>query len=150
PLAIARNSTANGGNCNGGRSNVVADFTTSLTRPKNLTFIINDVDNPYDSIEVKVYSNGDLVPFTFELADSIKSIVQTTDPPSTPVSVANFNGGRNGVWGEAYGWNTLNIATRDLDNEKGTITFNVDPYVYVDSVVMTHMIRGNRNDINAA
>lgn len=151
PLAIARNSTANGGNCDGGRSNVVADFTTSPTRPKRLSFIINDVDNPYDSIEVKVYSNGDLVPFTFELADTIiKSFVQTTDPPSTPVTIANFNGGRNGVWGESYGWQVLDPSLRDVDNEKGRIVFRVNPNVYVDSVVMTHIIRGNRNDINAA
>lgn len=148
PLAIARNSTANGGNCKGGRSNVVADFTTSLTRPKGLTFTINDVDNPYDSIEVKVYSNGSLVPFTFQLADPINSFVQTTN--SGTVTIANFNGGRNGVWGEAYGWQVTNSSLRDLDNEKGTIYFTVDPNVYVDSVVMTHIIRNNRNDINAA
>ena len=148
PLAIARNSTANGGNCNGGRSNVVADFTASLTRPKGLRFTINDIDNPYDSIEVKIYSNGDLVPFTFELADPINSFVQTTN--SGTVTIANFNGGRNGVWGEANGWQVINPSLRDLDNEKGTIYFTVDPNVYVDSVVMTHIIRGTRNDINAA
>jgi len=148
PLAIARNSTANGGNCNGGRSNVVADFTASLTRPKGLRFTINDIDNPYDSIEVKIYSNGDLVPFTFELADPINSFVQTTN--SGTVTIANFNGGRNGVWGEANGWAVIDPSTRDLDNEKGTIYFTVDPNVYVDSVVMTHIIRGTRNDINAA
>jgi len=148
PLAIARNSTANGGNCNGGRSNVVADFTASLTRPKGLSFTINDVDNSYDSIEVKIYSNGFLVPFTFELADPINSFVQTTN--SGTVTIANFNGGRNGVWGEANGWQVINPSLRDLDNEKGTIYFTVDPNVYVDSVVMTHIIRSNRNDINAA
>lgn len=148
PLAIARNSTANGGNCNGGRSNVIADFTASLTRPKGLSFTINDVDNSYDSIEVKIYSNGFLVPFTFELADPINSFVQTTN--SGTVTIANFNGGRNGVWGEANGWQVINPSLRDLDNEKGTIYFTVDPNVYVDSVVMTHIIRSNRNDINAA
>ena len=152
PLAIARNSTANGGNCDGGRSNVVADFTTSPTRPKGLSFTINDVDNPYDSIEVKVYSNGDLVPFIFALnvSDYDTSFVQTTDFPHEPITIANFNGGRNGVWGESYGWQVLNPSLRDVDNEKGSIHFRVVPNVYVDSVVMTHIIRGNRNDINAA
>ncbi len=148
PLAIARNSTANGGNCNGGRSNVVADFTASLTRPKGLSFTINDVDNPYDSIEVKVYSNGSLVDFVFDLGDPINGFVQTTN--SGIVTIANFNGGRNGVWGEANGWQVINPSLRDLDNEKGTIIFRVNPNVYVDSVVMTHIIRSNRNDINAA
>ena len=148
PLAIARNSTANGGNCNGGRSNVVADFTASLTRPKGLSFTINDVDNPYDYIEVKVYSNGSLVDFVFDLGDPINGFVQTTN--SGIVTIANFNGGRNGVWGEANGWQVINPSLRDLDNEKGTIYFTVDPNVYVDSVVMTHIIRSNRNDINAA
>lgn len=148
PLAIARNSTANGGNCNGGRSNVVADFTASPTRPKGLSFTINDVDNPYDSIEVKVYSNGSLVDFVFDLGDPINGFVQTTN--SGIVTIANFNGGRNGVWGEAYGWQVIDPSLRDLDNEKGTIIFRVNPRVYVDSVVMTHIIRSNRNDINAA
>lgn len=156
PLAIARISTANGGNCNGGRSNVVADFTTSPTRPKGLSFTINDVDYSYDSIEVKVYSNGDLVPFTFELADPINSFVQTTN--SGTVTIANFNGGRTGAWTEATGWHEYEVDSPveedpvwlDKDTEKGTIYFTVDPNVYVDSVVMTHIMIDNRNTINAA
>lgn len=149
PLAIARNSTANGGNCDGGRSNVVADFTTSPTRPKGLTFTINDVDNPYDSIEVKVYSNGSLVDFIFQpKIDPNYTFVQLH--PGGHATIANFNGGRNGVWGESYGWQVINAFLRDVDYEKGAIDFKVNPNVYVDSVVMTHIIRGNRNDINAA
>jgi len=152
PLAIARNSTANGGNCDGGRSNVVVDFTTSPTRPKGLSFYITDVDNPYDSIEVKAYSNGDLIPFHFALdvSDYDTSFVQHSVPPHHEVKIANFNGGRNGVWGESYGWQVINAFLRDVDNEKGRISFRVNHTFYVDSVVMTHIIRGNRNDINSA
>lgn len=155
PLAIARNSTANGGVCNGGRSNVVADFTTSSTRPQGLTFSINDVDNSYDSIEVKVYSNSNLVPYTFVFGDPNTATSYAWSNNTTGSgTVVQFNGGANGVWGESNGWNYNSLANppqvADQFNAQGTIYFTVDPFTYVDSVVMTHIIRGNRGDINAA
>lgn len=138
PLAIARNSTTNTP-CEGARSNVVADFSTTETRPQGLTFTVNDIDNPYDSIEVKVYSNGTLVPFTFALADPVNTFVQTTNTGT--VTVANFNGGKDGVWGES---------SSTVDYNKGAIFFTVDPVYYVDSVVLTQIIRSTRTNQNPA
>lgn len=153
PLAIARNSTANSGNCAYSRSNVVANFSVSAIRPIGLTFTIADVDNPYDSILVKVYSGGALVNYTFSFAepDPAKSFAWTTSG-STSGTAVSFNGGANGVWGESSGWNYNVLSPTDAmdkDWAKGAINFAVDPNFYIDSVVMTSIIRNTRNDINA-
>ncbi|WP_346237610.1 hypothetical protein ABDK00_000840 [Niabella insulamsoli] len=142
PLAIARNSTANSGSCAGGRSNVVADFSTVDKRPRGLTFTVNDVDNPYDSIEVRVYSQGALVSYNFVFGEPnpANSFAWSKNTSGTG-TVVQFNGGANGIWGES---------SASTDNAKGAIHFSVDPALYVDSVVLTHIIRNGRNDINAA
>jgi hypothetical protein len=150
PLAIARNSTANSGNCDFGRSNVVADFSTATIRPKGLTFTVNDVDNPYDSIEVRIYNAGTLVPYTFTFGDpNTATSFAWSGNTSGSGTVVQFNGGANGVWGESNGWSFLS-GTQNQSNAQGTIYFVADPTVSVDSVVVTHIIRNNRPDINAA
>lgn len=150
PLAIARNSTANSGNCDFGRSNVVADFSTAATRPKGLTFTVNDVDNPYDSIEVKVYSAGVLVPYSFTFGDpNTATSFAWSNNTSGSGTVVQFNGGANGVWGESNGWSFIS-GTLNQNNAQGTIYFVADPTAFVDSVVVTHIIRNSRPDINAA
>lgn len=149
PVAIARNSTANSGNCAYGRSNVVANFTSVAARPKGLTFTICDVDNPYDSIEVRVYSGGATIPYSFIFADPNPATSFAWSKNTTGSgTVVQFNGGANGVWGESSGWQTT--GTPDQDWARGAIYFSVDPAISVDSVVMTSIIRNNRNDINAA
>ncbi len=150
PLAIARNSTANSGNCDFGRSAVVADFSTAATRPQGLTFTVNDVDNPYDSIEVSMYGAGSLVPYTFAFGDpNTATSFAWSNNTSGSGTVVQFNGGANGVWGESNGWSYLS-GTQNQSNARGTIYFTADPTVSIDSVLVTHIIRNNRPDINAA
>lgn len=150
PLAIARNSTANSGNCSFGRSNVVADFSTVAVRPKGLSFTINDVDNPYDSIEVRVYSAGALVPYTFTFGDpNTATSFAWSENTSGSGTVVQFNGGANNVWGESNGWSFAS-GTQNQNNAQGTIHFVADPSIFVDSVVVTHIMRNSRPDINAA
>ncbi len=141
PLAISRNSTANTGNCTSAESAVVARFTGSV-KPEGLSFIVCDVDNPYDTIRVQVYSNGALVDYTFQFMESnpALSYAWTNNTTGSGNSV-NFNGGANGVWGESS-------ATTDW--EKGAIKFQLPTSVAVDSIIVTHIIRNNRSDINAA
>jgi len=143
PLAVSRNSTANSGGCNGAESHVICDFTQGVVKPKGLSFIVCDVDNPYDSVRVEIYSGGALVPFnyTFMEPNPDSSYVFSDNMSGTGTSV-HFNGGANGVWGES---------SKSVNWEKGAVQFNVvDANIEVDSVVLTHIIRSNRNDINAA
>jgi hypothetical protein len=149
PVAIARNSTANAGNCAFARSNVTANFTSTPYRPVGLTFTIADVDNPYDSIEVKVYSGGNLVTYNFAFADPTAASFAWSTNSTGSGTVVQFNGGLAGGtgWGSSSGWAS---ATPDIDWAKGAIYFTVDPSVAVDSVVMTNILRDNRPDINAA
>lgn len=142
PLAISRNSTANGGSCAGALSDVVCDFTQSDTRPKGLSFIICDVDNPYDTISVKAYSGGTLVTydFTFMESNPDSSYAWTAATGSSGTEV-HFNGGGNGVWGEA---------SASSNWAKGAIEFTLPAETTIDSVIVTHIMRNNRSDINAA
>lgn len=151
PLAIAQNLTANSGNCKYGAAHVVANFSSVTTRPKGLKFTINDIDNPYDSIQILVYSNSNLVSYNFSYHD--------TNPASSFVknslnSAASGSGNNVSFvskdWYSAKGWNELNLASVDQDNAKGAIDFVVDPDVYVDSVVVRHIHKDNRTDANPA
>jgi len=142
PLAVSRNSTANSGNCDGAKSYVLCDFTQGTAKPNGLSFIVCDVDNPYDTIQVLVYNAGAAISYNYSFMEPNPALSYAfTNAVGTTGNGVHFNGGANGVWGEASA--TSNWA-------KGAIQFSVGAGVAVDSVVVTHIIRSNRNDINAA
>ncbi|MBL7705103.1 MAG: hypothetical protein JNM21_06095 [Taibaiella sp.] len=145
PLAVKTNTTANSGNCAGARANTNINFVNNAPfKPKGLSFTICDVDNPYDTIQVLVYSGGALANYTFQFAepnpDSSYAWACANYTGNNGNNVT-FNGGANGVWGESSAsqyW------------ERGAIYFTVDTSVAVDSVVVSHIVRNNRNDLNPA
>lgn len=151
PLAIAQNLTANSGNCIYGAAHVVADFTSVAKRPKGLKFTINDIDNPYDSIQVLVYSSSNLASyvFTYQDADITSSFVKNSLNTLATGSGDNVSFVSSG-WYSARGWNEPIPANVDQNNAKGAIDFVVDPSVYVDSVVIRHIHKDNRPDANPA
>lgn len=142
PLAISRNSTANGGSCAGGVSSILADFSQGVIKPSGLSFVLCDLDNTYDSVIVNIYSDGQSIDFNFEFLepDPALSFVYSNNTTGRGADVA-FNGGANGVWGES---------SSTTDFEKGAVRIYVDSGIVVDSVVVNHVIKNNRNDINAA
>lgn len=152
PIYITRNTTSNTASSTnpsvGTRANIQLDFVSGTNiRPQGLSFKICDIDNPYDRVQVKVYSSGSLVDYTYTIGSYI-TVSNDGSYLDANFSVPTVFQDNDAIF-TSLAWNSAS-ATTNWDNAKIAISVS-NTSLTIDSVVVTNVTReGNRNDMNPA
>ncbi|SHF89870.1 gliding motility-associated C-terminal domain-containing protein [Flavobacterium segetis] len=127
------------GSCVGSYITTVLDFTTG-NRPKGLSFQLSDVDNNQDESQILIYSNGNLVSYTYTTFGSngaTSSFIRPFNSDGTTPAPTVTSTGTNFVFN---GTGSNNAQSNNNLYWNGILQITVDPSVAVDRIELKRKV----------